>query len=241
MVQTARNPRDGGTDLPRLLAYVVDLEVEVDRLRRHNRLVQDQVRAALHGLRDRPPADGPAAVDEVLGLLHDLQDLPGYHPAHDQVVSLAVRPLAEQLFRWHQRQAGATRVTFELKLEAESIDWFPARLRLILDNLLSNALKYGDPDKAEMRVTLEFRTTPEGYEFCLTDNGVGMGAAERARAFDLLSRAAPARLPGLRVGLPVVKLLVEQSGGSIAVSSGEGQGTTVRVLLPRYELDDYLL
>jgi signal transduction histidine kinase len=67
-----------------------------------------------------------------------------------------------------------------------------------------------------------------------------MDAAERAQAFDLLSRAVPARVAGLRVGLPVVKRLVKQSGGAISVSSGEGQGTTVRVSLPHYELDDYL-
>jgi signal transduction histidine kinase len=42
------------------------------------------------------------------------------------------------------------------------------------------------------------------------------------------------------VGLAVVKLLVEQSGGSLAVDSGEGQGTTFVVVLPRYETEDYL-
>jgi len=44
----------------------------------------------------------------------------------------------------------------------------------------------------------------------------------------------------LGVGLGVVKLLVEQSGGSLTVDSGEGQGTTFVVVLPRYDVADYL-
>ena len=240
MSQYSRAGQDGSPHLTRLLSYVVDLEVEVDRLRRHHRLVQDEIRAALQQARSGPGGD-PAVFDQLLGLLSDLYDVPGYHPAHDQVVALAVRPLAEQLFRWHQRRAGADEVTLDLRLEAESINWFPGRLRHILDNLLSNALSYRDPDKAAMRVLLETHATPDGYDLSVSDNGVGMGAADRAEALDLLSRATPARRAGLRVGLAVVKLLVEQSGGTVAVSSGEGQGTTVRVHLPCYEIDDFLL
>jgi signal transduction histidine kinase len=57
----------------------------------------------------------------------------------------------------------------------------------------------------------------------------------------LFHRAAPARAAGLGVGLAVVKLLVEQSGGTLTVDSGEGQGTTFVAILPRYDMDDYLL
>jgi signal transduction histidine kinase len=49
------------------------------------------------------------------------------------------------------------------------------------------------------------------------------------------------RAASLGVGLAVVQLPVEQSGGSLAVDSGEGQGTTFVLTLPRLEVDDYLL
>jgi two-component system phosphate regulon sensor histidine kinase PhoR len=58
--------------------------------------------------------------------------------------------------------------------------------------------------------------------------------------FDLFYRAAPARAAGLGVGLAVVKMLVEQSGGSLAVDAGAGQGATFVAVLPRYALDDFL-
>src|SRR5437764_35921 len=109
-----------------------------------------------------------------------------------------------------------------------------------LPNLLSYALKYRDPDKAESWVRLGLRETPQGYEFRVSDNGVGMPPEDRDRLLDLFSRAAPVREAGLGVGLAVVKLLVEQSGGSLDVGSGEGEGTTFVLLLPRYDVADFL-
>ncbi len=145
-------------NLTRLLAYVADLEVEVDRLRRHNRHVHEAVRQVLSDLGQRctevEPEDATEVVEETrqtieqtIAMLRDLQDLPGYHPAHDQVIAVAVRPLAEQIFRWHQWQSAARDVAFRLELESEYVEWFPGRLRNILDNLISNAFKYRDPTK----------------------------------------------------------------------------------------------
>jgi signal transduction histidine kinase len=244
--------RAGDVQLQYLLPYVADLEIEVDRLRRSSRLVHQEVRGALDHIRDlctyNSPPDDPLvplaevsrAVARLTEVLRDLQDPLGYHPAHDQVIAVAVRPLAEQVFRWQQRLHGALGVALRLELETEYVEWFPARLRHILDNLLSNALKYRDPDKAESWVRLGLREVPQGYEFRVSDNGVGMPPEDRDRVMDLFYRAAPARAAGLGVGLAVVKLLVEQSGGSLAVGSGEGAGTTFVLVLPRYNVDDFL-
>jgi signal transduction histidine kinase len=62
----------------------------------------------------------------------------------------------------------------------------------------------------------------------------------RDEVFELFYRAAPTRAAGLGVGLPVAKLLVEQSGGTLTVTSGEGQGATFVAVLPRFDVDDYL-
>jgi len=164
----------------------------------------------------------------------------GYHPTHDQVVAIAVRPLAEQVFRWQQRLEGAPQVILRLELETEHVEWFPARLRHILDNLLSNALKYRDPGKAESWVRLGLRASPNDYELRVSDNGIGLPREGRPEMFELFYRAAPIRAAGLGVGLAVVKLLVEQSGGTLSADSGEGQGTTFVAILPRYDVDDYL-
>ena len=67
-----------------------------------------------------------------------------------------------------------------------------------------------------------------------------MPRQDRTHVLELFHRSAPARAAGLGVGLAVVNLLVEQSGGSLTVDSGEGQGSTFVVVLPRFDRSDYL-
>ena len=252
MLPSATEPAGGPANMNVLLAYVADLELEVDHLRNQGQLVQQETRDALRRIlrscAGTPDAGDAAAalaqIDaagrELAAVLSDLQEPAGYHPAHDQVVAIAVRPLAEQVFRRQQRLAGPPQVALRLELEVEHVEWFPARLRHVLENLFCNALKYRDVARAESWVSLGLRATPAAYELRVADNGLGLPVAARAAAFDLFYRAAPARAAGLGGGLAVVKLLVEQSGGSLTVDSVEGEGTTFVATLPRYDVDDYL-
>jgi signal transduction histidine kinase len=238
--------------VPALLPYVADLEIEVDRLRRRDQFFQHEARARLQQILRRckqgetPEIDGDplAEIEEQCNgfseVLNDLSEPPGYHPAFDQVIAVAVRPLAEQVFRWQQRLHGASQAVLRLDLSPDYICWFPARLRHILDNLMSNALRYRDSSKGETRVGFALRVFKEGYELRVTDNGVGMPKEHASGMLELFYRAAPARAAGLGVGLAVVKLLVEQCCGTVSVVSGEGQGTSVTVVLPRYDEGDHI-
>ena len=236
-----------------LLGYIANLELEVDRLRKQSQFVQQEARETLKRIRQlcrdaSQPEDMPHPVAEIAQatqqfaeVLRDLYEPSGYHPAHDQVVAIAIRPLIEQVFRWQQRLLAAPLAVLQIELESECVEWFPARLRHILDNLISNALRYRDPEKNEMRVSLGLRVLPEAYELRVSDNGLGMPWDMRAEILELSFRAGPVRAAGLGVGLAVVKLLVEQSGGTLKVDSGEGRGTSFVVVLPRYDAEDYLV
>ncbi len=253
MPTLANEPVPSAANIHLVLAYVADLELEVDRLRKQGQFVQQEVRVALRRIRAAcggqegnghaagPLADIDHAAQDLWAVLRDFQEAAGYHPAHDQVVAIAVRPLAEQVFRWQVRLQAAPGVSLRFDLEAEAVEWFPGRLRHILDNLFSNALRYRDPGKEEAWVRLSVRISPARYEIRITDNGVGLPVENPARMFDLFYRAAPTRAAGLGVGLPVAKLLVEQSGGTLTVDSGEGRGTSFLVTLPRYDIDDFLV
>ncbi len=232
-----------------LLAYVADLELEVDRLRKQGQFLRQAVgeemtsiRSALteNSIPEDPSARMSAALDELINVMRDLEDPPGYHPAHDQVIAIAVRPLIEQVFRWQQRLSGASRAILHMELSTDVINWFPARFRHVLDNLISNALKYRDPDKGESRVTVLLNHRAESIEMRVLDNGLGMPWDKRSAAFELFYRSAPIRNAGLGVGLAVVKLLIEQSGGSLIVESGEGKGSNFIVSLPRFDVGDFL-
>jgi signal transduction histidine kinase len=232
-----------------LLAYVADLELEVDRLRKQGHFLRHAVDKELANIRnalvgntipDEPLTRISSALDELTRVMQDLSDPPGYHPAHDQVIAIAVRPLIDQVFRWQQRLSGASYAILHVELSTETINWFPARFRHVLDNLLSNALRYRDPNKGESRVSVSLNHLAESIELRVTDNGLGMPWDTKTAAFELFYRSAPVRNSSLGVGLAVVKLLIEQSGGSLTVESGEGKGSNFIVVLPRYDVGDFL-
>jgi signal transduction histidine kinase len=106
-----------------------------------------------------------------------------------------------------------------------------ARLEDVLHNLLSNAIKYG-PDKGTVRV----RVARQGDEAVLevADEGIGLPQEARAHLFEPFFRAENigARTGGFGLGLYIVHEIVQRHGGRIDVESAEGQGTTVRVVLP---------
>ncbi|QJX00538.1 ATP-binding protein [Frigoriglobus tundricola] len=234
----------------RLLVYAADLELEVDRLRRHGAFIEREAMGALLRILRlcTPPAPGPGlpalaevgvAAQSLLGVVRDLHDHPGYHPAHDQVVAIAVRPLALQVFRWQQRLTGPHGVTLRLELETDHVEWFPARLRHILDNLLAHALRHRDTAVPDPWVSVGLRATGGGYELRLSDNGAGAAPGEEWRSGELFYRA-PGHDDGLGVGLAVVRMLVERSGGVLDVRPRPERGTDLVLTLPRYDLLDYI-
>jgi signal transduction histidine kinase len=105
-------------------------------------------------------------------------------------------------------------------------------LRRLLDNLLDNARKYSEPDAP---VTLAVASEPAGVVIEVRDRGIGIDAADLPRLFTPFFRTDRSRARGtggVGLGLTLAKRIAEAHGGTIAVTSAPGEGTTVRVVLP---------
>jgi PAS domain S-box-containing protein len=104
-----------------------------------------------------------------------------------------------------------------------------------LSNLLSNAVKYS-PDGGDITVTLgrEQGDTGAWATIAVNDSGIGIPAADLSRIFERFHRAANAagQIHGTGLGLASVQRIVEQHGGSITVTSAEGEGSTFTLRLP---------
>ena len=113
----------------------------------------------------------------------------------------------------------------------------PFRLSQILNNLLSNALKYSGPGaEILLRVRqLKYGTAKGQYEITVKDTGFGMSEEFLAHLFQPFARETrftPVQTVGTGLGMPIVKSLVEQMGGTITVESRLGEGSTFTVTLP---------
>ena len=104
------------------------------------------------------------------------------------------------------------------------------RLRQILYNLLSNAVRFSS-DRGEVRLTARQR---DGMvELTVADSGAGMPASFLPSAFErFVSRPGGPARGGAGLGLSIVKSFVELHGGTVEIASHEGRGTTVVVRLP---------
>ncbi len=106
------------------------------------------------------------------------------------------------------------------------------RLAQVLDNLVSNALKFTPPGG---RVAVRLSTRGDRALLEIEDTGVGVPAEEIPRLFERFYRAANATagaVPGLGLGLMIARAIVEGHGGAIAIRSKIAVGTTFTVTLP---------
>jgi signal transduction histidine kinase len=116
-----------------------------------------------------------------------------------------------------------------------------ARLAQVLDNLVSNALKF-TPSGGRVDVRLTSRNGLAVLE--VEDTGLGIPEEEQRRLYERFfrsSRATENAIPGTGLGLTITKAIVERHGGRIGLESTENVGTTVRVELPigsEQRLDD---
>jgi signal transduction histidine kinase len=131
-------------------------------------------------------------------------------------------------------------VTFELPEGPVMVSAEPGRIRQLLMNLLTNAIKY-TPQGGAVEVSLGV----EGAEAVLEvrDTGIGIAAGDLPNVFERFWRADPARSrtgerPGVGLGLAIAKWIAEAHGGTIEVQSRPGRGTTFTVRLPVLEAEE---
>jgi signal transduction histidine kinase len=198
-------------------------------------VLQGTLEGMLDGVYPRDEAHLSVVLEEARVLTRLTEDLRTLALAESLALGLATTPadladLARDAIASFRAQAEAAGVTLLLAAEPglPSADVDPERIRQVLNNLLSNAVRY-TPQGGTVRVRCA--AGEEGrLVLSVEDTGAGIPAEELPHIFDRFHKSKDSRGTGL--GLAIARSLVRAHGGEIAAHSVLGEGTTIRVVLP---------
>lgn len=106
-------------------------------------------------------------------------------------------------------------------------------LRQVLDNLISNALKYARPGEAPS-VSITYEEQGHLVCFAVCDKGIGIPRDQRMRVFEPFVRLRRSEAAGSGIGLTIVRRIVELYGGQVWIEEAELQGCTVKFTMPLF-------
>ena len=177
---------------------------------------------------------------QMLSLVNDILELSrlesGRHTLDCRPFNL--RQCVEDLTAVFQDMARKDDRDFSVKMELTDavVEGDPYKLGQILNNLLSNAFKYSESgDRVELTVKQFDFQQHSKYQFTVEDTGIGMSEQFLEHIFDPYAREtrfASQSITGTGLGMPIVKSLVQQMSGEIAVESTLGEGSRFTVTLP---------
>jgi two-component system, OmpR family, phosphate regulon sensor histidine kinase PhoR len=147
-----------------------------------------------------------------------------------EVVSLGrtrAKPIVEEVAAAFAERADHAQVTIEIRAdEPVELPLRPRMLRVVLENLLANAIRYAGPGST---CTIEVSAAAEGALLAVSDDGKGVWPGDLPRLFERFYRGDQARTSrGTGLGLAIVKHVITAAGGEIEASSEPGSGLAIR-------------
>ena len=189
------------------------------------------------------------SANTLLGIIDDILDFSKIEAGKilPELEPMMVEEQVEKVCILLDRMAEKKQVELTMFVDPQicfSVQGDALRLRQILTNLISNAIKFssnqGRPGRVMVRTRLTRRANGRIWvEFAIRDNGIGMNAATQARLFVPFEQAESSttrRFGGTGLGLVISRRLAGMMGGEITVQSAPGKGSTFTLKLPFAEL-----
>ena len=201
-------------------------------------IIQGNVEAVLDGIYPADETRLKSILEETQILSRLVEDLRTLALAESGALQLKrestdLTALLRETVSAFQSQADAAGVTMELALKDKSLmlEIDPERIRQVLTNLISNALRYS-PRGSSIKIDLgeSGSGAEERVRVSVQDSGPGIAPEDLPHIFDRFYKSRDSR--GMGLGLSIAKFIVEAHGGGIAAESSEGKGTTISFSLP---------
>jgi signal transduction histidine kinase len=176
-------------------------------------------------------ARAESAASRMAGMITDLLDyarIGGAKPSHAPVELAEVAQAAMDDLSAAIEETGA-KITVDAAVQPIGD---ATLLRVLLQNLVANAVKFTAASGREPRIAITAHPLFSGWRVTVDDNGPGIAPQERERVFDLMERATTAEVPGLGIGLSTCRRIVDAHGGRIGIDASPAGGTRVWIVLP---------
>ena len=146
--------------------------------------------------------------------------------------STRAQPIVEEVVASFEERANHAQVALETRVdERVELPLRPRMLRVVLENLLANAIRYAGQGSTCM---VEVSESTEGALLAVSDDGKGVEPADLPRLFERFYRGDQARTSrGTGLGLAIVKHVVTAAGGEVEATSEPGSGLAIRARFPR--------
>lgn len=145
--------------------------------------------------------------------------------------SFSLSPMIHEVIENLKYMEGADRIAFSVCSSVEEVRTDKSRLKVVLSNIISNAIKYHNLRQEDPTVQITSSQFESTVCISIKDNGIGIPEDAHEKIFDMFYRASD-RAGGSGLGLYIVKEIVEKLEGSITVNSVFGVGTTFEVRIP---------
>lgn len=186
-----------------------------------------------------------SSAHSLLGLLNDVLDLSRIEAGKLDIenVPFRLRETLEELSSLYAGQAHGKSLEWSLLVSGdipETVEGDPGRVRQVVANLLSNALKF-TPRGGRVRISaqvLQSAKSQRQWQLRVQDSGIGIAPQQQSTIFGAFTQADAStarRFGGSGLGLSICARLVELMGGHIGLQSALGHGSTFTVTLPLHE------
>lgn len=149
-----------------------------------------------------------------------------------KITEIDFQDIVNQQMTAYREKFDLTHFHIEIQVNQQHVFYSDdAKIRVILNNLFSNAVQFQKDHSGQKRISLTVDVIEDTAVIVLEDNGIGIEERFREEVFNLFARATQKNV-GTGLGLYMVKEAVEQMGGKINLDSELNEGTTMTVTLP---------
>ncbi len=150
------------------------------------------------------------------------------------LVEIDFQNMIEEIIEAYKHLNHADKIQFDINIQAtEKFISDDFRLKVILSNLISNAIKYHQTNQATPFIKISIIANEADCVIVVEDNGIGIKTAYLDKIFDMFTRATD-YAEGSGLGLYITKKALEKLKATISVASTEGKGTTFEIWVPNF-------